>query len=525
MIARTTLGLKSGQETSFIQGNVLEVLTTLDDNSVDCVVTSPPYWGLRSYQTGDIVWDGDQKCKHSWGDGLPPGNYKSADNAKKGNLDKGHQSTANKERSSFCSKCGAWKGSLGLEPTPELFVKHLTDIFEEVRRVLKPTGTCWVNIGDSYAVRAQARSNKWVEKTGGNMGLNSRNERTHERAPIPDGLKQKDLVGVPWMLAFSLRNAGWYLRQDCIWAKSVSGQREMLDQILSIGSEVGIEPDKMSALLSALDPYVGTCMPEAVKDRPTRSHEYLFMFSKEPHYYYDEVSGREPGVFPKGTKGAKGGKKRSSEKKVNSRPEEYANYSGMRNRRSVWTISPKPFRGEKYLEGVDHFAVFPEDLVKPVIYTCTSDVGVCPHCGKPWERVTDRLNKSTYQVTMEDLGITYKQMREEAQKKGIVPGNVGNSHPPGKRGQQYDGPVLKTLGWEPSCDCFVKLKLDETPEPKPAVVLDPFCGSGTTGLVALRYGRSFIGVDLNPKYLELAKRRIAKGLAEEDFRRRLMEDP
>ena len=123
----------------------------MPDELVDCVVTSPPYWGLRDYGTEPKIWDGKEGCEHEWGDKIKPGNYNWGEFIQaEGNLDKGHQKKANATRSNFCLHCSAWRGSLGLEPTPELYVQHIVQIFREVKRLLKKEGTLWLNLGDSY---------------------------------------------------------------------------------------------------------------------------------------------------------------------------------------------------------------------------------------------------------------------------------------------------------------------------------------------------------------------------------------
>jgi DNA modification methylase len=275
---------------TILVGDVRERLKGLPDGSVRCVVTSPPYWGLRDY---------------------------------------GHD------------------GQLGLEQTPEDYVAGMVEVLREVRRVLADDGTLWLNLGDSYG-------------------------------------SGKQLVGIPWRVAFALQADGWYLRQDIIWAK----------------------PNPM---------------PESVRDRCTKAHEYLFLLSKKPRYYYDADAVREPFAHPHLADEAK---RRKESGRLGTGPYEagagrndfggytggvgYASQSDGRNRRSVWTVTTKPFRGA-------HFAVMPEALVEPCVLA------------------------------------------------GSAEGDT---------------------------------------------VLDPFAGSGTVGVVALRHGRSFVGVELNPDYADIALGRI-----------------
>ena len=254
------------------EGNALTVLQRLPSESVQCVVTSPPYWGLRDYDNADQI---------------------------------------------------------GLEPTLPQFINTLQSVFAETRRVLRPDGLFWLNIGDGY--------------TSGNRGWRAPDKKNPARAMevrpnTPEGLKPKDLLGIPWRLAFALQDDGWFLRADIIWNKP-------------------------------------NAMPESVKDRPTRAHEYLFMFSKSERYYYD----RKAVLDPNG-----------------------------RNRRTVWNIHTQGFSGA-------HFATFPPKLIEPCVMASTR------------------------------------------------PGDI---------------------------------------------VLDPFFGSGTVGVVAQETGRSYIGIELNPEYVQLAAERL-----------------
>lgn len=301
----------------------LEGLKQLDNNSVHCCVTSPPYWGLRDYGV---------------------------------------------------------EGQLGLEPTPEEYVAKLVEVFREVKRVLRDDGTLWLNLGDSYAGSNQGRGTKKLsKKQASNRGTAWMVEK--EGTNLPKGLKPKDLVGIPWMVAFALRADGWYLRQDIIWHK----------------------PNPM---------------PESVKDRCTKAHEYIFLLAKSAQYYYDNEAIKEPvkeisirraeygwDCDRPSTKNASMNGEGIHTKKMGTR---FVNPDG-RNKRSVWTVTTKPFKEA-------HFATFPPDLIEPCI------LAGCPEGG---------------------------------------------------------------------------------------VVLDPFMGSGTTALVAMQNQRNFIGFELNPEYIKIAKKRIS----------------
>jgi DNA modification methylase len=210
-------------------------------------------------------------------------------------------------------------GQIGLEQTPQEFIDNLVEVFACVWDILAHDGTLWVNLGDSYARVGGDSSNK------GRHWDNRKNNPTtgHNRYAKDMGVKEKNLLGMPWRLAFALQDFGWYLRQDIIWHK----------------------PNPM---------------PESVTDRCTKSHEYIFLLSKNQKYYFDSDAIKEEGVIPAGTLGAKGSEERQNQKGVNARPPEYKVYDGMRNKRDVWTVPVKPYSGA-------HFAVYPEELIQPCI--------------------------------------------------------------------------------------------------------------------------------------------------------------
>jgi len=234
-----------------IQGDSLEVLKTLPDESIDCCITSPPYWGLRDY--GTAKWEGgDPNCEHKVGRATRGG----LSDFQKNN--KGSFGDEAVRQGEHCPKCGAKRidNQLGLEKTPEEYVSKMVEIFKEIKRVLKKEGTAWLNLGDSYV--GGGRGGK------GQCGKGSMEEGRYEngqRIGLPTGdipgLKSKDLVGIPWRVAFALQADGWYLRQDIIWAK----------------------PNPM---------------PESVTDRCTKSHEYVFLLAKSPRYYFDSAAIAEP---------------------------------------------------------------------------------------------------------------------------------------------------------------------------------------------------------------------------------------
>jgi DNA modification methylase len=364
-----------------ICGDALTELKALPDHSIDCCVTSPPYYGLRDYGVD---------------------------------------------------------GQIGLESSPEAYVARLVEVFREVKRVLKDEGTLWLNLGDSFASGGTGGCSPKSTPHGGKGVGESEKLRRMKQSPrkIPDGLKPKDLIGIPWMVAFALRADGWWLRSDIIWHKP-------------------------------------NCMPESCEDRPTKSHEYMFLLSKSERYFYDneaikeEGSGRACGNKHYKYDGVPGMETKQGILKVSEKEWH------TRNKRTVWTIPTKPFPGA-------HFAVMPEALVEPCILAGTSEKGYCPACGEACER---QIEKSNSTRTFPDNG------------KGIDERKADGTN------QRAGECQTKTIGWLPSCQC--------SRDPQPGIVLDPFFGAGTVGVVAKRLGRSCIGIELNPEYVEIARARLA----------------
>lgn len=246
-----------------VNADCLSAFDLIPSNSVDCVVTSPPYWGLRSY--GDIG------------------------------------------------------GMIGLEPSLAEHLDALVAVFREVRRVLKPTGTCWINYGDAYACAPNGRSAAATKA----LGEDDRTFRDKPLNTVQGSLKPKDRMMLPARLAIALQEDGWWLRDEIVWHK----------------------PNPM---------------PSSVKDRTTPAHEMIYLLTKRPRYYFDQEAMKEPGAYPAGTKGGKGSAERAALPGVNARPPEYKVYSGYRNKRSVWTVPPRPFKEA-------HFATFPPALIEPCI--------------------------------------------------------------------------------------------------------------------------------------------------------------
>lgn len=371
-----------------LNANALHI--PLADESVNCCVTSPPYYGLRSYDGDQMqIWGGDETCAHEWGEKMSL--------KKTGGVAHAMTYTVNQfveGKSYFCVKCGAWYGALGLEPTPELFVEHLVMIFREVRRVLSMDGTLWLNIGDSYA--GSGGPGSWVDnkQTESFKGEFKKYDNPNRKV---SGIKPKDLIGIPWMVAFALRADGWYLRSDIIWHK----------------------PNPM---------------PESVTDRPTKSHEYIFLLSKSRDYYYDYKAISEPLAGASiarlaqdvqnqnGSTRANGGAKTNGPMKAVTRKHKSLEYDGQRpnsthiarangekdnqytarNKRSVWTIATQPYSGA-------HFATYPPALIEPCIKAGCPEGGIVldPFAGSGTTALVARkLNR--YSVCL-DLSLSYLQ--------------------------------------------------------------------------------------------------------------------
>lgn len=423
------------------EGDALARLAELADESVQTVVTSPPYWGLRDYGTAEWI-GGDVDCDHTTG-------VQVADSKAPGAIVAGVRPGADV---SACVACGAVRldEQLGLERTPADYVAAMVEVFEEVRRVLRSDGTLWLNMGDSYATGA------------GKVGLDpppGAYGRQDDRAPAAagitqpnrmpqDGLKPKDLVGIPWRLAFALQDAGWYLRADIIWAK----------------------PNPM---------------PESVRDRPTKAHEYVFLLTKSRRYFYDAEGIAEQSLtgdlrrpYAPGTVDNRGNGHDRGGGELRTVP--WTHGTVTRNRRSVWTLTTRPFKEA-------HFATFPLELPDICIGAGTSDAGACPECLAP----------------------TVRQMARKVIQYGPPQSHIAGGDE--SIGQGWEGTPRAyvqrtTTGWTQGCACELAGELEDVAVP--SVVLDPFAGSGTVGLVALRHLCSFIGVELSPEYADLARRRI-----------------
>ena len=525
-------------------GNDLEILPKLPEESVNCVICSPPYWGLRDYGIEPVIWDGDKEfyseslkryiprnCKHDFDEYDSKLLHENRQNLNGGTLGnpeyRKNLHGPGKAKAGFCRKCGAWKGNFGLEPTIDLYIKHLCDIFDEAKRILREDGTCFVNLGDSYGGSGNASGHTTNTK---NLGYKTSEMGATKGHTL--GLLQKSLCLIPQRFAIEMLNRGWVLRNIMIWHKP-------------------------------------NCMPESAKDRFTMDYEYIFFFSKSNktlfwtnektlecvskkpkgtkgieeedwewrecpkchgegiieeevcprceglkiikysfwsgHDYWfeqqfeeyapDTLPRRDRGVnINKWTLGADGqtphnlsqprlNKKRGYKTKQPERGIQRQQHHGKdinygeqgRNRRCVWKIPTKSFKAA-------HFATFPETLIEPIIKAGCPEF-ICKKCGKARVKI-------------------YKPTEEY--KKYLGKGNLEEHHAGQETKTKFKVKANAEYEIKGYTDCGCNAGFE------PGMVLDPFMGAGTTALVALKQRKRFIGIEIKQEYIDMSYKRIAQ---------------
>jgi DNA modification methylase len=459
----------------------MQMMGLMPIESVDCIITSPPYFGLRDYgKENEQIWDGNEnsyKCAHLWDkevtEEVHPQQDRIGGRAKgtRGQQRWTSETSGAISHGKFCIACKAWKGSLGLEPTVDMYVKHLADIFDIGKQLLKNTGTCWVNLGDSYNAN-------W---RGGGVDTATGSWKIHEGVHAfmgQGGKADKCLLQVPARFAIEMVKRGWILRNEIIWHKF-------------------------------------NCMPSSARDRFTVDYEKVFFFVKEKQYWFDTqyepadtYEKRPPGVVRNrmyGYKGKYGSASPSSEflkkkgqggnydyKGINS-PEGRAKMEGRvkvmgRIKRCVWSIPTKPFREA-------HFATFPEALIEPMIKAGCPE-HICVKCNKPRIKVYESNNPSQEYMENDEF--------QQAAPKGTFGSRQCIKSLHRNDGGVYSSAILVDYT---KCQCNAKFE--------GGTVLDPFNGSGTTGVVAKRLGRKYIGIELNSEYIKMAEQRLRKTVAVE----------
>lgn len=431
-----------------LQGHVLDRLREIPDNMVSCVITSPPYWALRKYNGSEQeqIWGGRRDCQHNFG---------------------------NDGKSRTCTSCGAWKGQLGHEENPQLYVDHIVEVFHELRRVLRSDGVAYLIIADSYA-GAKGRS--------GQKEHNYQVSQAEDGKRFPQkGLKHKDLCLIPERLAISLQNDGWYVRSRIAWVKR-------------------------------------NPLPGSYKDRRSSSWELVLMLAKSSHYWYDDDAIREPHTWYGRVQKRKDfympsevdDETSQAGKARHGRPRYTDFHPGGRNARDVIVTVAEPFGydmcrkckkvyGRKEYrrlrksedkhrvcicgstEWTSHCAVFPTALVRPLILS-SCPAWVCSRCGKARTRIVESTPCGGIRGT-------------ERWRAG---GTVGKPQRDHNGKWDYDG---KTVGWT-DCGCGADWI--------PGIILDPFAGSGTVAVTAENLGRDWLGIEVSQDYVTLAAERIRR---------------
>lgn len=391
------------------EGNCLDVMRTFEDNSVDCIITSPPYWQLRHYDgIPDYIWGGNADCEHDWDEKeshIDNLRFRPGENPGTGNSSNEEIYANPKVNNAFCKKCNAWRGQLGLEPTFQLFLEHLWLIMDECYRVLKPTGTCWINLGDTYSGSNGFGFAETLSKENRSTGGVDGNRNYRKETGRKDSLPAKSLILIPYRFALGCQDRNWIVRNDIIWAKKNN-------------------------------------MPESVTDRFSKKHEYLFLMVKDADdYYFDLDSIRE-------------NKKQSS--------------------------LDRELRGLNYNKNTDGSGgQSPQGINQP-----------------RKARTGGKNNYTLHEDETESLN------SESQESKGKNPGDVSdfwNLNLKGSKDEHYASFNFALIERPIMAGC-----------PKGGIVLDPFCGTATTGVRAIQLGRLFVGIEGSGKYAKIGNRNLDK---------------
>lgn len=470
---------------TILYGDSRTVIKTIPDGIADTCVTSTPYYNQRDYGTGEWI-GGDINCKHTkYTNTIKHATHKSTlQGSKETQL---NNARVKDMQRGTCKKCGATykDDQIGLESTPEEFTKEIFDVLMETKRILKPTGSLWLNLGDSYCSTAggsKAAPLKNIKRVGKEASA----AREVNRPIVPKSLKPKDLIGIPWRIAFALQGFAvvpFYTFTE--WADLLSTARSTQDwELVEFVENIIRNMD----LMVKLAPYWHRCdiiwakpnpMPESVTDRPTRAHEYIFLLTKSRNYYYDAEAIKTETKDPV----ADVRKNRSNKKRTPTRMVDGMRNSGLyplANKRSVWSVTTSAFNE-------DHYATFPQQLIVDCIKAGTSEYGCCAECGKPYRRILKKVG-------------TYTDGRMKSSRSINVAEQYGGESSTNGVFKTGELPVTKTIGWKKTCKC-------KTEEVKPAIVFDPFAGTGTTLLVGEKLNRAWLGIELNKKNIKLAKKR------------------
>jgi DNA modification methylase len=543
-----------------LEGHALDVLSREQAGSYHVCVTSPPYLWLRAYGSEPQVWDAAEDCEHEWGAEGRHSRGGQIDAARDRDVMHGQllrdARNASKQQNTgaFCARCHAWRGELGQEPTPELYVAHLVACFRAVRRVLRDDGTLWVNLSGCFfndpggqnggagntLSRQSAPVSKKILEANRQAGRQDRTGRGHP------WLKPLDWVDVPGLFAREMQQDGWIWRSDVTWVKpsalpeSVSGTRWERCRVRTKpqeprGSGLGVLNARgpgtvgRSGGIAAMDGAEWADCPGCPKcdhpdprykgyvlrrgnGRPTKSTERVLLFIKRPGAFFDTEAVREPltswelrdGRMVHTTGGQGYGVTRHAEIYPGGKPLTGGMAPGARiepnpagrNLRDWWVLSPEPIADA-------HYAAFPTALPDRCIKAGTSEWGCCPACGSPWARVVERSA---------DLVLTTNYTAHAADGKAGDAAIAGSRTYDGFRGGDATmvpgaSRPTTTLGWRPTCGPGCP---GATEPPVPCRVLDPFGGSGATALAANRLGRDCVLVELKPAYAALARTRIGR---------------